>query len=70
MQNAGIYHIAAQLTALLRSSVPRGTAPGPRWGHSPQTPSFSRYALGLISADNVRCRAVYIKSSANFGASC
>ena len=31
MQNAGIYHIhnAAQMTAELGSSVPRGSAPGP-----------------------------------------
>ena len=58
MQNAGIYHIAAQMTAYLGRSVPRGSAPGPRWGLCPHTPTFSRCALGFCSADfqnNVRC---------------
>jgi len=53
MQNVGIYHVAAQLCShtKLSSSVPRGSAPGPRWGLCPQTPINSRYALGFLSAD-------------------
>ena len=62
MQNAGIYHIAAQMTAYFGSSVPRGCAPGPRWGLCPQTTTYSRYALGFLSADfqnNIYCSFFY-----------
>ena len=61
MQNAGIYHIAVcSQPNSLTSSVPRGSAPRPRWGLCPQTPTFSRYALVFLSPDfptnkNFRC---------------
>ena len=71
MQNAGIYHIAAQhyisQPNSINSCVPRGSAPGPRWGLCPQTPTFSRYALVFLFAviqtnKNCRCNdsAIYL----------
>jgi len=50
-------------TDWLGTSVPRGPAPGPRWGLCPQTPTFSRYALGLISdqlSEQRRCKTIYL----------
>jgi len=48
-QNAGIYHVAAQhyfsQPYPITNCVPRGSAPGPRWG----TLTFSRYALVFLS---------------------
>ena len=52
MQNAGIYHIAAQNNdSLTRQQCSQGLCPWTRWGFCPQTPTFSRYALGFLSAD-------------------
>ena len=66
MQNVGIYHIAAQqycVHSLTRQQCSQGLCPWTPLGDSPQTPTFSRYALGLISADfqnNVPCKAIYL----------